>query len=362
MDNIAFKCTFNNGGNTFYVGYNGTCSEEIIKYNVESRKVWCSNSKCECKLYYDHGFKGDKPTFPCMESKLIKEQCFGAGSFHTGVKIGNKIKIDSERTGKNKIAILTTRYPDQKEIERRVIGLFLIDHLSDDNNLIFANPEYFILIPLEDASNLYFWDYYSICNGKASWGTGLFRYLSDNTTVNLISDLANSVRDQNTKGKIVDLLKLAFNMSPLANPFRGGPHSFITGNRLKNVLLKNKYGNGGEGENHKALKIFIANNAKLLGIDKVLKVDIEHTFASWDIVDILIESVDYDYTIEIETNIVMPGCHQAIKYRALRCAEKGLDLHSVKVKAIVVAWEFTEDETRFCEKYNIKQFKYKLEN
>lgn len=359
MDNIAFKCTYNNGGNYLTIGYNGTCTEDIIKFNIEAKRVWCSNLKCSCRVYYDNGFQGNKPEFPCMESKLNRDQCFGGGTFHRGKRNGKIIKIRG--TGKGKIAFLTTKFPREKEIERRIIGIFVIDIITDDSNLIKANKDYFIMIPSEDVNNLYFWDYYSISNNKADWGSGLFRYLDDNTTIAILSDLATSVKDQDTQSKIIDILKYAFGKAPDINPIRNGPHSNLTGDRLKKVLLLNKYGRGGEGQNHKELKNYIANNANLLGISNIKKINIEHVFPSYDIVDILIETEDVDYTIEIETNVVLPGCHQAIKYRALRCSEKGLSLSSQLVKSIVVAWGFTQNEILFCEKYNIGYFKYKLE-
>ena len=59
---------------------------------------------------------------------------------------------------------------------------------------------------------------------------------------------------------------------------------------------------------------------------------------------------------EIETIDPLPGCHQLIKYRALRCAEKGISLMSSKVQAIIVACEIPAYVIKFCKKYNIRYF------
>ncbi|MDE6107340.1 MAG: hypothetical protein K2F83_01530, partial [Oscillospiraceae bacterium] len=53
--NIAFKCNYCDGGAVSgSVGFNGICSDEVIKYNIEKAKhVWCSNPDGACKQYRD---------------------------------------------------------------------------------------------------------------------------------------------------------------------------------------------------------------------------------------------------------------------------------------------------------------------
>lgn len=115
-----------------------------------------------------------------------------------------------------------------------------------------------------------------------------------------------------------------------------------------------KYGSGGEGQDHKELKIWLAQNPQLLGLKNVVKVKIEHKFLSGDAVDIVFVHSKSKYTVvEVETNIPMPGAHQAIKYRALLCAEQELPLDSSNVRAILVAWSIPKDVRKYCRNYSI---------
>lgn len=116
-----------------------------------------------------------------------------------------------------------------------------------------------------------------------------------------------------------------------------------------------KYGHGGEGVEHKRLKEWIAKHPESIGIENVRATEVEHRYLSGDSVDILFElTTNTDVVVEIETTDALPGCHQAIKYRALRCAEKGLPLSSADVEAIIVAWKIPADVVDFCKKYSIR--------
>jgi len=119
--------------------------------------------------------------------------------------------------------------------------------------------------------------------------------------------------------------------------------------------VRRKYGPGGEGLEHKKLKTWIANNPMSVGIRNVRATTVEHSYLSGDVVDILFQlETNTDIVVEIETTDPFPGCHQAIKYRALRCAQRGLPLSSDKVQAILVAWKIPDHVIKFCQKYNVK--------
>lgn len=129
----------------------------------------------------------------------------------------------------------------------------------------------------------------------------------------------------------------------------------------KNKTYVRKYGGGGEGESHKNLKEWIVENPSFIGLENVKSCEIEHTFLSGDAVDILFKLSDgSDAVVEIETDNSLPGCHQAIKYRALRCAQRLIDINSKSVRAILVAWEIPKDVRIFCKKYNIEYFEKKI--
>ena len=98
---VAIKCTYNNADEGKLVGFNGTCTEDIIKSNIENGRIWCSQNDCGCKQYYDMDFKGDKPKDQCYESRLFRDWEYGAGWCHTGKRAGSEvIQIYSEAPGK----------------------------------------------------------------------------------------------------------------------------------------------------------------------------------------------------------------------------------------------------------------------
>lgn len=225
---IAIKCTYNNGDEGIYVGFNGTCSEDIIKWNIKNHRIWCSNKDCECKKYYDNGFTGSKPVDPCYESVLFRDWKYCAGRYHTGKKAGTPIHLSS--VGKGKIAILTTRFPKDSEMERRIIGFFKIGQVENNHNketTFIADESFRIRLLMEEAKELYFWNYYST-KGGARWGSGLIRYLNDDQVVRILTDLKEILRDEKAKAMVVNLLNQDFpNVTP---PQASGPRIKKSGN------------------------------------------------------------------------------------------------------------------------------------
>ncbi len=361
--NLAIKVNYNNGNNNFqFIGYRGTCSEDIIKYNVENKKTWCSDKRCPCFIYHKKGFKGNKPAGGhCTESTLLSKWEFNAGSYLKGSREGEPLTITRVEVGD--IAILTTRFPNEEEEKRKIFGIFRIGKISKNLNNIYADPKYKIAIPPEEVDDLLFWNYYKTLGGSV-WGSGLFRYLDDSQITNILIDLAKTIVHEQTSQKLFKLLYDKYNISKQEvlkwNVDYSG--SLKRKNQRKDeVLKKRKYGKGGEGENHKKLKDFIFKNPETIGLKNIKHSKLEYSFLSGDTVDILFELENgKDVVVEIETDIVLPGCHQAIKYRALRCAEKNLELNSKNIEAVVVAWQFNEEEIEFMEKYGIKYFNVKL--
>ena len=136
------------------------------------------------------------------------------------------------------------------------------------------------------------------------------------------------------------------------------PNQIITTENMEEEISG---GGGGEGEDHKLLKEWVATNPDKIGIKNVEEVFIEYPFISGDRVDILFKLRNNNYAVvEIETNIPFPGCHQALKYKILKCAEIGVGIQSKKVSAYVIAWRSTKDSKQFCKKYGINFIKYKL--
>lgn len=358
--NLAFKCTYNDADEEVYVGFNGTCSIENIIRNIKAGRVWCSNEKCPCRKFYDAGFKGESPNFPCYESELFNKWRFGGGVYHHGKRAGTPIRIHKVEVGK--IAVLTTLFPGDDEKERKIIGFFKIGKVENSNQtLVHADEYYRVRLPLEEAKQLNFWNYYSVSGEQPRWGTHLFRYLTDEAVARILKDLKSTIRDESGRIIIKDLLEKDFASVDIPSE----PPSMVTreNSRTETITRLRKYGSGGEGQEHKRLKKWIAQHPERIGITNVKSTTVEHTFCCGDAVDILFElEEDDDIVVEIETVDPMPGCHQAIKYRALRCAERKIPLDSKEVKAYLVAWEIPEVVTSFCERYDITCKKLKLDD
>jgi len=307
--------------------------------------------------YISSGFRDKRPEFPCLESRLFRDWSFGAGTNHHGKRKGKPRKAKIEEKGG--IALLTTLFPGDNEVERRIIGLYKINEVTnnkDEETKFFADDKLRIRLPLDEAKQLFFWDYYSINSDKPLWGTGLFRYLDDGQVKRILLDLKQTVQSEQHEEILEELLK---DFGSVQASKRGMRTPTVT--RNKRIAIARKYGGAGEGENHKRLKEWVACHPEIIGLANVMNHEVEHPFISGDAVDILFEQDNgNDAVVEIETTTPLPGCHQAIKYRALRCAERLLPLDSDRVKAILVAWEVQQQAKDFCEEYNILWYEIKI--
>ena len=92
-----------------------------------------------------------------------------------------------------------------------------------------------------------------------------------------------------------------------------------------------------------------------MNVEDISSTKVERRYISGDIADIVFEHFDGSFSVvEIETDYPEPGAYQAIKYRALLCAEEKFPLDSEKVRAYLVAWFFSESLLTFCQGYEIE--------
>jgi len=354
---IAFKCTYNDGGKGTHVGFSDTCSKDNIERNIKAR-VWCSNPGCPCFRYYENRMIGTKPHNPCYESTLFRDWQFGAGYSHKGPNAGKPVHLSEAEVGK--FAFLTTRFPGGEEPDRRIIGLFKIGKIENKvETIVFAEQECRIRLPLEEANELYFWAYHNTRKGIPDWRTRLFRYLDDNQVLRILIDIAETVRDEHTKIILKNIISREFSNSAVPDPNGCLPEKST--NRVREIIRKRKYGSGGEGPEHYKLKMYLSKHPHKIGITNTVNVDVEHNFLCGDSVDLVFSHKNGNFTVvEVETIDPLPGAHQAIKYRALTCAERGFPLDSNKVKAALVAWNRPNTVKSFCKKYGIDFHKFKL--
>jgi hypothetical protein len=356
-NHIACKLYYNNGDEGVFVGFKGRCSEDNILYNIKKGGRWCSQPDNDCKKYYEGGFQNIKNDFPCNESILFDKWQWSAGEVFKNKKPFPISKIEI-----GNIAVLTTVFASDKEVNRKIIGFFKIKSIKENKNIIYADEYYKLRLPLDMAKQLNFWEYYKNDeNNKPEWKQKLFRYFKyDEQVPCVLHDLLTLVQNEDDQLMIKKLLIEDFSEYAEKRPdFKGA----IESNSVEKTLKERKYGKGGESENHKKLKEYIAKNPNIIGLNsnEVFPIQ-EHPFISGDLVDILFKPIkgDKNTVVEIELDNVVPGIHQAIKYRALRCSQIGLPLDSEKVRAVIVAWAINKNEKELCKKYQIEYYEKKL--
>lgn len=357
MNNIACNLIYNNGDEDAFVGFKTRCDIKNIIYNVElGSGRWCSQPACSCRKYYDRGFKGFVERYPCNESHLFEDWEWNPGS---DFKTDTPFKVRT--IGVNKLAILTTKFPFQPETERKIVGFLKIKRVEADFHKLVADRTESVRLTLDEAHELNFWNYHKNNNSSVpDWRQGRFRYLSDTQVAAILHDLRDVIRDETTQSIISRILNNHFEEHAFARPNVVG---CLSGEPVKKIMLKRKYGKGGESKEHKELKQYIANNPHRIGLNPFeVRPLLEHLYVSGDLVDILFAPTTgkLNTVVEIELDNVEPGIHQAIKYRALRCSQLGLPLTDNNVRAAVVAWKLSESEKRLCAKYGIIYHEVKL--
>ena len=217
--NIAFKLNYCDGGQTAkQIGFNGVCSDKIIKYNIyEEERAWCSNRRSPCYEHYIsfnpnrkklEGLMGDEPDgdYVCYESQILRSWRAGAGETSSGQP--KRIR----KAQHNRLAILTTILPYMEEEERIIFGLFLIDDIfqgdNEESGYVASNSRYRIKLSMDESKQMKFWNYYT--NSKdssiASWRTGLFRYLEDEIALRILCDVIKLKQDKIEKELAEELL------------------------------------------------------------------------------------------------------------------------------------------------------------
>jgi len=349
---IVVKCNYNNGQEGDYVGFSSICSDEQIKNHIEQRDSMCSQPFGQCSEYYKSDFRGIKPKSACMESVLFKDWQYDAGHFWSGKRAGKPKHLRKDPTGN--LAIFTTIFPGDREIHRRIIGLFRIKKVVDEPEkptTLIGDKKLGIRLLLRDSKQLYYWKYANT-KGGARWGSGLIRYLNNDQAHAILEDLLKILDSDNHRNIVKKLLK---------EDFPGGEHSHPDGYlmpeevvQFEDVHYQRKYGSGGEGSHHLELKRWVAAHPEEIGLPHESIAITEYKYICHDRADILFTLPDEKFAVvEIETNDPLPGYHQVLKYHTLTCAEKGFPLDSSRVKKILVAWFIPENVARFCEQYGI---------
>lgn len=171
--NLAFKCIWNDSD------YCNICSKDNYIINTSKKK----HQNCfYCHDYQNQVKEFNQESFPCYESQLFVN--FGIGS------AGSKIRNAKE----NKIALLTTRMPCDKEIDRFIFGYFIISEIIHDDQYdtyIQGDPNNCIIIDKNIMKEMKFWNYFRNPHNpnSISWNMGLYRYPKDSEIYSFLCDL-----------------------------------------------------------------------------------------------------------------------------------------------------------------------------
>ena len=348
--NVAFKCTYNDGGDRGFVGFGGTCSNGNIWRNVKTKKtkrLWCSHPDNACQRFCVNEFRGRRPRHPCNESRIIDRWRFGPSTYTAEDRAGEPIPMNHARKGK--VALLTTRHLERDtEPERIVFGVYKIVEVSEEENgeiFLQGSADSAIRLSETAALALPYWRFKTPPQGGPAWGSGLFRYISDQEVTNFLHALRPHLRSARDRTVLEALLECCGNLAPEPVP------EDANGEATESAL-KEKYGPGGEGERHRVLKQLIADQPECLGLGRGSAV-VEHRFVTGDRVDVSIDLANGEHCvveIEVEGESTSIGAHQALKYRALRAGQ--LD-STVLPHACLVAYSIPHHVKDFCKRHGV---------
>ncbi len=217
-NNIAFKCTFCNGGTSNKcIGYKGVCSDEQIKQNIKDKKPWCSNQSSYCYKYANGKITrqqldeiNSNGNLVCYESVMLLNWDARAGEDldDNGVHKARRIVNATP----DSLCVLTTVLPEDTGKDRVIFGAFIIGSVypGDDTTAGSAKAKdgYCIELTRDEAKQMKFWDYHKNPNKEDSlqWGEGLFRYLNDTTCISILEKIVSIKKTKKDKAQATKIL------------------------------------------------------------------------------------------------------------------------------------------------------------
>jgi len=141
--------------------------------------------------------------------------------------------------------------------------------------------------------------------------------------------------------------------------FKEHPRKFVAIRKAKRKGSKVPHGEGGESEEHRILKEFVASNpSAILGEQGLKTVGIEYEFPTGDKADIVFEdAMGRIVGVEIETSVndyQLEGILQAIKYRYMLALMH--ERKNYETRAFLVAYSVANQIRTICEEYEVEYF------
>lgn len=217
--NIVFKCYYCNGGSSnTSTGFKSVCSDEMIKYNINSAKnKVCSMPECNCYQYLSGNIsrselenKYNENNNFCYENKLLNQwRSFPDASFvrNKGAKVKNLKNVNQ-----GSLVLLSTVLPQEKEKDRIIFGAYLLqeEYLIDYNTkgYLGADEKYTIELSREESKKIKFWDYYfNPKNPEKIINSGTtYRYFDDiqsSQVLKAISEIKKGTPEEATSKEIL---------------------------------------------------------------------------------------------------------------------------------------------------------------
>lgn len=128
------------------------------------------------------------------------------GTVQSGKSAGEPNR--AARLRPNSAAVLTVRPDDEEEIDRRVIGLFMVPDTfygnEADDGAVPAHETYRIALTEDEAESVFFWDYYMNRRypERATWNSGVYRYFDNVWTAQLLKDLYELKADPSEREQV----------------------------------------------------------------------------------------------------------------------------------------------------------------
>ena len=218
---IAFKYNCCDGGSSAtIVGFNGVCSDDCIKINVnQAEREWCSGPNSPCRAFIEGKINRAE-----LENEYRKNKFFCYESrFATNWKAGIGVNTDGtpRHLGydvRNGLAIMTTTDSPRNEENRYIFAVFFIlsqefgDEKVESSVCAFDGNKkaYTLLLSKQEAQQMKFWNYYA--NPKSpdvlKWGSGLYRFVSHARSARILQDIVSIKTDPDEKQKAKDLLEM----------------------------------------------------------------------------------------------------------------------------------------------------------
>lgn len=199
--------------------------EEVFLKKDKEEEILAMKQKEEKENYLREQQLRDKmKNFKIHESSQIafwldegeKQTIFDDWHISTGTIQSGKNKGLPNRVARlrpNSSCLLTARDEDQSEIERRILGLYMVNETFTGDvgaeGVVPSHMDFRIELTDQEAEQMLFWNYYSNKNNpqQTSWNSGKFRYFDNLWTAQILKDIIAIKTDEKQKNEIEKFLE-----------------------------------------------------------------------------------------------------------------------------------------------------------